>query len=48
MKDIADFVYLVAEMRKAQKSYFKTRNKGALIRSKELEKKVDDLLEDLG
>lgn len=31
----------VEQMRAAQKSFFKTKHKGALIRSKELEKEVD-------
>lgn len=31
----------VEQMRAAQKSFFKTKHQGALIRSKELEKEVD-------
>ena len=37
-----EFFKLVIEMRNAQKSYFRTRDKGDLQRSKELEKQVDD------
>ena len=48
MKGVVDFVYLVQEMRLAQKNYFGTRMKKWLIRSKELEKQVDKLLEDVG
>lgn len=36
-----DLVDLVAEMRAEQRSYFKTRTKGALLYSKDLEAKVD-------
>ena len=39
------FCSLVEQMRDAQKNYFKTRSKGWLIRSKQLEKQVDDLVE---
>ncbi len=37
-----NFPALVKEMRQAQNTYFATRKKGALIRAKELEKKVDE------
>lgn len=37
-----DFFEKVAEMRRAQRDYFKTRDKDTLIRSKTLEKEVDD------
>jgi phosphate uptake regulator len=37
-----EFFKLVIEMRNAQRSYFRTRDKGDLQRSKELEKQVDD------
>ena len=36
------FFYLTASMRKAQKEYFRTRSKDALVLSKELERQVDD------
>lgn len=39
------FFLLVAEMRKAQKDYFRARNHGALIRSRELERQVDGYIE---
>lgn len=39
-----DFFQLVDDMRKAQKEYFATKSKAALIRSKELEKKVDECI----
>ena len=35
----------VSQMREAQKEYFKYRTKEALQRSKQLEKEVDDILE---
>lgn len=37
-----EFFDTVAKMREAQKSYFRTRSKSSLEKSKELEKKVDD------
>ena len=37
-----DFFKLVKEMRAAQKEYFRTRAHSALVRSKELERRVDD------
>ena len=37
-----EFMQLVREMRKAQKEYFKTRDKDVLAKSKQLEKRVDD------
>lgn len=36
-----EFFYLVAEMRSAQKSYFKSRDQRVLVVSKQLEKQVD-------
>ena len=36
-----EFMQLVREMRKAQKEYFKTRDKDVLAKSKQLEKRVD-------
>lgn len=37
----SEFRELVAEMRSAQKAYFKTRSRDALERSKQLERSVD-------
>lgn len=37
-----EFFEKVAEMRRAQRDYFKTRDKATLIQSKTLEKEVDD------
>lgn len=37
-----EFFEKVAAMRQAQRDYFKTRDKEVLIRSKQLEKEVDD------
>ena len=37
-----EFFDLVSDMRQAQKDYFKTRDKEVLVKSKELEKRVDD------
>ena len=37
-----NFIKLVADMRKYQQMYFKTRAHGILIHCKELEKKVDE------
>lgn len=39
-----EFFELVREMRNAQKEYFKTRDKNVLLKSKELERKVDAYL----
>lgn len=39
---MTEFMQLVREMRKAQKEYFKTRDKDVLAKSKQLEKRVDD------
>lgn len=36
------FFNLVKEMRAAQKEYFRTRAHSALVRSKDLERRVDD------
>lgn len=36
-----EFIELVRGMRNAQKEYFKTRDKSVLLKSKELERKVD-------
>lgn len=38
---MTDFEILVADMRKAQKDYFRTRSQNALRSAKELEKQVD-------
>jgi hypothetical protein len=37
-----EFYALVANMRNAQKEYFKTRSRDLLSKSKQLEKQVDD------
>lgn len=39
-----EFFNAVEEMREAQKCYFKTRNSDDLKRSKELERKVDNMI----
>lgn len=39
-----DFADLVKKMRDAQKEYFKTRSNDSLRRSKDYEKKVDEIL----
>lgn len=39
--NLKDFAALVAEMRAAQREYFKTRSGDILERSKQLEKQVD-------
>ena len=39
-----EFIELVREMRNAQIEYFKTRDKNVLLKSKELERKVDSFL----
>ena len=41
---LVEFFNVVEEMREVQKSYFKTRNSDDLKRSKELERKVDDMI----
>lgn len=40
-----EFADKVSQMREAQKEYFKYRTKEALQRSKQLEKEIDDILE---
>lgn len=42
---VKDFIDQVAIVRDAQKRYFATRAKGALVESKEAEKKLDKMLE---
>ena len=37
-----EFFYLVAEMRRAQRNYFKTKEQRTLVASKILEKQVDE------
>lgn len=39
---MTDFEILVADMRKAQKDFFRTRSGGALQSAKQLEKQVDE------
>lgn len=41
-----DFIKLVKEMRDEQKRYFTTRSQGALFSAKDLEKKVDNQIEE--
>ena len=41
-EEMTEFMQLVREMRKAQKEYFKTRDRDVLAKSKQLEKRVDD------
>ncbi len=43
---VGEFVNAVKEMREAQKKYFRTRSQDALLKSKELEKIVDNLIAD--
>lgn len=40
----AEFNSLVREMRNAQREYFRTRSKESLMKSKALEKRVDEAL----
>ena len=42
-----EFAALVAELRHAQKTYFRTRERADLERSKALERKVDKALDEL-
>jgi len=44
--DFEDFVELVADMRRSQKDYFRQRDRQALSHSKELERRVDQAVED--
>jgi hypothetical protein len=41
LQNVRAYLKALHEMRAAQKDYFKTRSKEALIRSKEYEKKID-------
>lgn len=43
-----EFKRLVADMRNAQREYFRTRSAAALDASKRLERKVDEALKDDG
>lgn len=45
--NLADLSRLVADMRSAQKEYFRTRSSTALERSKQLERQVDKALQEL-
>jgi hypothetical protein len=47
MAKMIQFVRTVKEMRTEQKNYFATRKKKHLFKSKELERKVDELLEQI-
>lgn len=40
----SEFVQLVYDMRRAQKNYFLAQTRKALVKSKQLEKQVDDWL----
>ena len=40
-----EFIALVTEMRTAQVQYFKTRDRALLLRSKQLEQRVDAMIE---
>lgn len=42
--DLPRFLTLVADMRAAQKLFFRTHNKDVLLRAKQLEKEVDEAL----
>ncbi len=44
--NVSEFTRLVKEMREAQKAWFKNRLRGDLIRSKDLERRVDKALAD--
>ena len=44
---IEEFNKTIQEMRNAQKEYFKTRDRVSLAKSKELERKVDNMLSNL-
>ena len=44
---IEEFIRTVQEMRNAQKEYFKTRDRVSLAKSKEQERKVDNMLSNL-
>ncbi len=44
MKELNDFINTVAAMREAQKQYFKNRWPDELKKSKELERKVDQMI----
>jgi hypothetical protein len=46
IKTVGEFVNLVAQMRDAQKQYFRSRGSSELNVSKALEKKVDDEIKD--
>lgn len=46
--DFQAFRDLVAEMRRAQREYFRTRSSTALEKSKQLEKRVDDAIREAG
>ena len=44
LRAMNEFEKLVYEMRSTQTEYFKTRDKSVLLKSKELERKVDSFL----
>lgn len=45
--DLRDFFAIVADMRVAQKTYFSTREHVDLARSKELERMVDQFIDNM-
>jgi len=46
MTELKDFITMVENMRAAQKGFFSTHNSSFLQLSKELEKKVDNIIKD--
>ena len=42
-----EFVFMVQEMRSLQKTYFKTRDKDVLLKSKAAERKVDSCISEM-
>ena len=46
-KELWDFLEKVQELRKKQKEYFRTRDANVLQESKELERKVDKMADEL-
>jgi hypothetical protein len=43
---VEDFIRLVSEMRRLQKTFFRTRDHGALLEAREAEEKVDAVIKD--
>ena len=46
-KRLWEFLELVQEMRKKQTEYFRTKDSNVLLKSKDLEKQVDRMAQDL-